>query len=333
MVERDFVGLITSSALHAHVAGHAARLGARMRFRARLNNFDAIGQMVAAGIGVAVMPEVAAKRCARSMKINVIRIRDPWANRRLAICARNFRALPKPAQQLVEHLQKDGAAMNEKENTQCSKIWGRRSSFNVQKVMWLIGELELAHEHIDAGGSAGGLDAPAFLAMNPHGRIPVIADGDAMVWESHAISGISPRATAPGDSGPTIRSRAPASTAGWTGRKPRCSRIFSTGVFWGFYRTPEDKRNWPAINAALARCARDFGKLDRLLEGRAFLLGETLSLADITAGTSLYRYFELEIERPKLPQVERWYRTLQQREAYRTHIMIPFGELLGRLDY
>jgi DNA-binding transcriptional LysR family regulator len=106
VVERDFVGLITSSALHAHIAGHAARLGARLRFRARLNNFDAIGQMVAAGIGVAVMPEVAARRCARSMKINVIRLRDPWANRRLAICARSFRALPKPAQQLADHLRK-----------------------------------------------------------------------------------------------------------------------------------------------------------------------------------------------------------------------------------
>jgi glutathione S-transferase len=53
--------------------------------------------------------------------------------------------------------------------------------------MWLIGELELAHEHIDAGGPFGGLDAPAFLAMNPHGRVPVISDGDATVWESHAI--------------------------------------------------------------------------------------------------------------------------------------------------
>ena len=106
VVGRDFVGLINSIALHAHISGHAARLGARLRFRARLNSFDAIGQMVAAGIGIGVMPEVAAKRCARSMKINVIRIRDPWANRQLAICARNFRDLPKPAQQLVEHLKK-----------------------------------------------------------------------------------------------------------------------------------------------------------------------------------------------------------------------------------
>ena len=89
VVKRDFVGLISSIALHAHISGHAARLGARLRFRARLNSFDAIGQMVAAGIGIGVMPEVAAKRCARSMKINVIRIRDSWANRKLVICARN----------------------------------------------------------------------------------------------------------------------------------------------------------------------------------------------------------------------------------------------------
>lgn len=106
VVARDFVGLITSSALHAHVAGHAARLGARLRFRARMNNFDAIGQMVAGNIGVAVMPEVAARRCARSMKIAVVRIRDSWADRRLVICARSFKALARPAQQLAEHLRR-----------------------------------------------------------------------------------------------------------------------------------------------------------------------------------------------------------------------------------
>ncbi len=84
---------------------------------------------------------------------------------------------------------------------------------------------------------------------------------------------------------------------------------FLGGVFWGFYRAPEAKRNWPAIRAALARCARHFVKLDRVLEGRPYLLGDALTLADIAIGTSLYRYFELEIERPPLPQVERWYRT------------------------
>lgn len=106
---RDFVGLISSSALQLHLAGHAARLGARLRFRARLKDFDAICQMVAAGIGVAVVPELAAKRCARSMAIAVVRLRDPWAHRKLAVCARSFKALPRPAQQLVEHLRKAAA--------------------------------------------------------------------------------------------------------------------------------------------------------------------------------------------------------------------------------
>jgi DNA-binding transcriptional LysR family regulator len=102
----DFVGLTNSTALALHIAKHAARLGARLRFRARLRDFDAICQMVAADVGVAVVPEAAARRCARSMPIAIIRIRDPWANRRLAICARSFKALPRPAKQLVEHLRK-----------------------------------------------------------------------------------------------------------------------------------------------------------------------------------------------------------------------------------
>jgi DNA-binding transcriptional LysR family regulator len=106
VIGRDFVGLTAASALHAHIAGHAARLGARLRFRARLNNFDAVGQMVAAGIGIAVMPEVAAKRCARSLPISRLRIRDPWANRKLVICARSFKALPRPAKLLVDHLRR-----------------------------------------------------------------------------------------------------------------------------------------------------------------------------------------------------------------------------------
>ncbi len=102
----DFVGLTSSTALQSHISKHAASLGARLRFRARLRDFDAICQMVGAGVGIAVVPEAAARRCARSMPIMMIRIRDPWANRRLAICARSFKTLPRPAKQLVEFLRK-----------------------------------------------------------------------------------------------------------------------------------------------------------------------------------------------------------------------------------
>ena len=106
VTNRDFVGLTNATALQIHIAKHAARLGVRLRFRARLRDFDAICQMVAADVGVAVVPEAAARRCARSMPIMMLRIRDPWANRKLTICARSFTALPRPAKQLVEHLRK-----------------------------------------------------------------------------------------------------------------------------------------------------------------------------------------------------------------------------------
>ena len=57
------------------------------------------------------------------------------------------------------------------------------------------------------------------------------------------------------------------------------------------------------------------------------------SLADIAAGTHLYRYFELDIDRPSLPHVEDWYGRLRLRPAYTEHVMIPFGEMKGRLAY
>jgi len=59
-----------------------------------------------AGVGVAVVPEAAARRCAQSMPLALLAIRDAWANRRLAICARSFASLPRPARLLVDHLRK-----------------------------------------------------------------------------------------------------------------------------------------------------------------------------------------------------------------------------------
>jgi glutathione S-transferase len=66
-------------------------------------------------------------------------------------------------------------------------IYGRASSNNVQKVMWLVGEIGVEHERVDLGGKFGGLDIPEFRAMNPNGVVPVLRDGELIVWESHAI--------------------------------------------------------------------------------------------------------------------------------------------------
>ena len=213
------------------------------------------------------------------------------------------------------------------------KIWGRRNSFNVQKVMWLVNELELAHEHIPLGGKFGGLDTPEFLARNPCGHIPIIEDNDTIVWESHTIL----RYLAASYSKNKFWSDSPVErslTERWMDwSQATLQPDFLNGVFWGFYRTPESQRNWPAIRNCITRCARHFQLLDHILEGKQFLCGKELSLADIPAGAALYRYFELEIERPKVPNVESWYKRLQERQAYRENVMIPFSDMKGCLNY
>lgn len=213
------------------------------------------------------------------------------------------------------------------------KILGRRSSINVQKVMWLSAELELVHEHVPLGGTFGGLDSPEFLALNPHGKVPVIDDGGVVVWESHAILrylGARYGAARFWPNAPGERARADA----WMDWTATCLQPDFIGrVFWAFYRTPEAQRDWQVIREGLARCARNFQLLDGILAQQPFLAGGELTLADIPAGTQLYRYFTLEIERPALPHVEAWYQRLQSRPAYREHVMVPYDELRGRLQF
>lgn len=213
------------------------------------------------------------------------------------------------------------------------KIWGRRNSHNVQKVMWLVGELGLEHEHIPAGGSFGLLDSPDFRAMNPHGRVPVIEHDGHYVWESHAILRYLASWYASADFWPED----PAGRArqdqwiDWTATNLQPD--FLTGVFWGFYRTPEAQRDPGAIAEKVAACAKHFRLLDAVLEHQPFVSGNTFGLADIAVGTNLFRYFLIDVDRPTMPNVEAWREAIEKRPAYRTHVMIDFSDLYGRLAF
>ena len=63
------------------------------------------------------------------------------------------------------------------------KIWGRKNSINVQKILWCCDELELAYERIDAGAQPGDVDTAAYRALNPNGLVPTIEDGNFVLWE------------------------------------------------------------------------------------------------------------------------------------------------------
>ena len=103
-LDQDFVGLGAGSALQEHLAAHAARAGHSLTLRVRVGSFDAIARMVEQGVGVAVIPDTAARRCAASMAIAAVRLTDAWALRQLTLCVRRVDALSPPAQQLVAHL-------------------------------------------------------------------------------------------------------------------------------------------------------------------------------------------------------------------------------------
>ena len=212
------------------------------------------------------------------------------------------------------------------------KLWGRASSFNVQKVLWLLHELGLEFEHEQVGGAFGGLKDPAFLRMNPHGRVPVLRDGDTIVWESHSVlrylgARYGTDSLWPAD--PAARSR----VERWMDWSLASLQPAFMRLFCGYFRTPPERWDPTGLKPVIDECDRLFALLDRELASRAYLAGADFTLADIPAGTTLYRYFGVGIPVPRRPNVDAWYERLRARDAYRRAIMVPFEELRGRMDY
>jgi glutathione S-transferase len=202
------------------------------------------------------------------------------------------------------------------------RIWGRANSSNVQMVMWCVGELGLAHERIDVGGPFGGTDTPQYRAMNPTGLIPTVEDDGFVLWESNAIirylaAKHSLGALCPQDN--AVR----ASADRWMDWQLGTVDGAMWPAFRNLIRTPETQRNLAEIADAEARLARSYRIFDAALAGRAFIVDDHLTMGDIPMGMMTYRYFGLALQRPSLPNVEAWYRRLQDRPAFRSHVMLP----------
>jgi DNA-binding transcriptional LysR family regulator len=101
---REFVGLTGSSPLQELVSHHAKRLGRRLAYRVRVRHLEAVCRMVGQGIGVGIVPQTVAARCAKSTKIARIALTDDWAVRSLMVCVRRREDLPSNAQLMLRHL-------------------------------------------------------------------------------------------------------------------------------------------------------------------------------------------------------------------------------------
>lgn len=204
------------------------------------------------------------------------------------------------------------------------KVWGRSNSNNVKKVLWCAAEAGIAYERIDVGGAYGGLDRPEFAALNPNQQIPVVEDGDLVLWESNAIVRYIAARYAPG----MLYADDPARRAladrwmDWT------SLAFLppfTTLFQGLVRTPPAQRDMEAIHKAITRAARLLMIADDQLARQPWLSGGIMGMGDIPLGTLIHAWFTLPIDRPHLPNLARWYDTLLTRPAYERTVAQPLS--------
>lgn len=131
-------------------------------------------------------------------------------------------------------------------------IWGRKTSSNVQALMWCVGELGLDYLRFDVGHRYGGTDGEAFYQLNPNRTVPVLQDGDnPPLWETGAIlrylaSRYADDAFWPGD----LLARTEVDRwAEWS--KQNIALGFTAPVFWRVVRTPAAERDPQAIAAAV----------------------------------------------------------------------------------
>lgn len=201
------------------------------------------------------------------------------------------------------------------------KIWGRKNSSNVRKALWAAEELGLAYQAIDAGGAFGVVDTPEYRAMNPNGRVPVIEDDGLVLWESNAIVRYLLARHAPDSAWYPADPRARATAdkwMDWTGSS--FAGPFRT-VFWGVLRTPAEKQDWAAINAAIKECDELLNMADHALISQPYLSGNDIGMGDIPLGSFIYAWFEMPIERAPQPHLQAWYERLKQRPAYQKAVM------------
>jgi glutathione S-transferase len=201
------------------------------------------------------------------------------------------------------------------------KIWGRNTSSNVQKAMWAVGELNLEHTRLDVGGAFGKNKEEAYLAMNPNGLVPTLEEEDGfLLWESNSIvrylAGKYDKTGVLEPRDPKQRARA----SQWMDWQLSVVGPAIFHAFWGLIRTPAEKRDMAAIKTSQEKTAAAMQILDAQLAKTQYVAGDAFSYGDIPVGIMCYRYVQLVPERPKTPNLDRWYAAISGRPAFKQHV-------------
>ena len=195
-------------------------------------------------------------------------------------------------------------------------LWGRLSSINVRKAVWAAQEVGAPFTRIDAGGAFGIVRTPEFLRLNPNGLVPVLQDGDTVLWESNVIvrylaARFPQHALMPEDMPARFQAEQ------WMDWQQCTLNPAGRDAFIQWIRTPPGERRPDLLQRSVAATEPLMALLNQHLAGRAHVLGDHFSVADIPLACEVHRWFGLPQARPSWPHLERWYSGLCQRPASR----------------
>lgn len=105
VLRESFVGLASGDALQDHIDEHARAADHPLTLRIRMKTFEGMCEMVAQGVGVAVVPQAVARRYRRRLGYRALILTDDWAKRRLCLCFRDWKTLSAPMRSLLSHLE------------------------------------------------------------------------------------------------------------------------------------------------------------------------------------------------------------------------------------
>jgi glutathione S-transferase len=200
-------------------------------------------------------------------------------------------------------------------------IYGRTTAWNVRKVLFFLEDTGLPYERLDYGRGFKPTNTPEFLALNPNAMVPVLVDGDAVIWESHTVLRYLAAKNGPASYYPAdLRRRALVDQ--WLDWKiAHVSPAIRPLFFRYFLKMGEFSDR--EVAEGEAECAKLFTILDgQLGKTGAYVAGPTITIADSSIGMATHRWLNLPLKRPELPNVARYYETLSKLPSFEKTILI-----------
>ena len=208
------------------------------------------------------------------------------------------------------------------------RLWGRKSSSNVQKILWALEELGQSYEHEIVGGIYGNKDRVEYASKTPTKLVPVLEDGNLAIWESHSILRYLARKFPESEIGIDSNQR-DAEISCWMDFNSSSFQPALIGLFWELVRTPAALRSKENEKKQYKNLVSTSTIVSDQLKTRDFIL-DNFSIADIALGTLMYRMRDVAPDLAGTPSLTRWYERLLNRPGYVKFVTTSYEELRAK---